>query len=317
MKIRLSKRHNEIFFAYLFLFPNLLGFLIFTFFPVISSLILSFIKYTTLSLSWPLDVTFVGLDNFIKLLAFHKEAGILKANDPYFWNYLWNTVYLMAGIPLNMAGSLVLALVLNQKRRGVIFYRTLFFLPTMCQGVAIVLLWKWIYNYDYGLLNTMIRNIGDFFNLNLEGIRWISAKWIKPSMIIMGFWTLIGGYNMILYLAALQGVPRELYEAAKIDGANAWQEFWAVTWPMISPTTFFIAIMSVIGGFQAGFMAAYVLARGGPYGASTTLMYYIYNNFYSWHNFGYASTIAWFMFLLIFITTIINWRFGGKLVHYQ
>jgi len=304
-------------YAYLFLLPNLIGFLIFTFLPVISSFVLSFVRYKSLSFSWPPDIEFVGLAHFIKLLGFHREAGILKANDPLLWKYLWNTIYLMAGIPLCMAGSLILALILNKKKKGVTFYRTLFFLPTMCQGVAIILLWKWIYNYDYGLLNTIIRNIGDFFGFNLEGIRWISAKWIKPSMIIMGFWTLVGGYNMILYLAALQGIPRELYEVAEIDGANAWQKFWAVTWPMISPTTFFIAIMSIIGGFQAGFMAAYVLAKGGPHGASTTLMYYIYKNFYDWHNFGYASCIAWFMFLLIFITTMINWRFGGRLVHYR
>jgi multiple sugar transport system permease protein len=187
----------------------------------------------------------------------------------------------------------------------------------MAQGVAIMLLWKWIYNYDYGILNSIIRNVGDFLRINLEGIRWVSTKWIKPSIIIMSFWTLVGGYNMILYLAALQGIPKTLYEVAEIDGANAWQKFWAVTWPMISPTTFFIGIMSVIGGFQAGFMAAYILAKGGPHGASTTLMYYIYSNFYDWHNFGYASCIAWFMFMLIFIATMINWRYGGKLVHYS
>jgi len=317
MRFSLSKRHNEILYAYLFLLPNLIGFLIFTFLPVISSLILSFVKYKSLSFSWPPDIEFVGLAHFIKLLGFHHEAGILKANDPLLWKCLWNTIYLMGGIPLGMAGSLILALILNRKKKGVVFYRTLFFLPTMCQGVAIILLWKWIYNYDYGLLNTVIRNIGNFFNLNLEGIRWISAKWIKPSIIIMNFWTFVGGYNMILYLAALQGIPRELYEVAEIDGANAWQKFWAVTWPMISPTTFFIAIMSIIGGFQTGFMAAYVLAKGGPHRASTTLMYYIYKHFYNWHNFGYASCIAWFMFLLIFITTMVNWRFGGRLVHYQ
>lgn len=316
MRFSLTKKQNEIFFAYLFLLPNLIGFAIFIFLPVIASLILSFIEYQTLSFSWPPDIKFIGLTNFIKLLGFHREVGKLVANDPLFWKYLWNTIYLMFGIPITMAISLILAVVLNQKHKGVVFYRTVFFLPSMCQGVAIALLWLWLYNHDYGLLNNFIRNVGDIFNFRVTGVRWLSAEWIKPSIIIMGIWTAVGGYNMILYLAALQNIPGELYEAAEIDGATGWQRFWAITWPMISPTTFFVAIMSIIGGFQAGFMVAYVFSRGGPHGSSTTLMYYIFDNFYRWGNFGYASCIAWFMFILIFVATMINWRFGGKLVHY-
>ncbi|MDD5085787.1 MAG: sugar ABC transporter permease, partial [Candidatus Omnitrophica bacterium] len=129
-------------------------------------------------------------------------------------------------------------------------------------------------------------------------------------------WQSIGGHNMILYLAALQGIPRELYEAADIDGASEWQKFWAVTWPQISPTTFFIAIMSIIGGFQSGFDAAYIMTGGGPNGSTTTIMYYIYNNAFQWFNMGYAAAIAWFLFLIIFIFTLLYWKVGGKLVHY-
>ena len=121
---------------------------------------------------------------------------------------------------------------------------------------------------------------------------------------------------MILYLAALQGIPRDFYDAADIDGASGWQKFWNITWPMISPTTFFIAIMATIGGFQGGFMQAYIMTRGGPAGATTTLEYYIFNNLYSWQHAGYAASIAWFLFIAIFIVTLFNWKFGGKLVHY-
>jgi multiple sugar transport system permease protein len=313
--MNLKSSQKETLIAYLFLLPNFLGFLIFTSLPVLASLILAFLKWDMISPDS--TIKFIGLANFIKLLGFHMEGGSLRANDPFFWKYLYNTVFLMMGIPLGMAGSLVLALAMNQKIKGIVFFRTIYFLPTMCSGVAIALLWKWMFNYDFGLLNSFIRSLGDLLHLRLEGIKWLtSEKWAKPSIILMGFWTYVGGMNMILYLAGLQNIPRDLYEAADIDGASGWQKFWAVTWPMISPTTFFIAIMSVIGGFQGGFMIAYILTRGGPNGATTTLAYYIFNNLYVWQRMGYASAIAWFLFVVIFIVTLFNWRFGGKLVHY-
>ncbi len=312
-----NKRRSEIIAAYIFLLPNLLGFLVFTLLPVIAALLLSFVDYQGLELTWPPSVKCIGFGHFIKLLGFHKEMGHIIANDPQFWKFLWNTIFLMFGIPIGMAGSLILALALNKKYRGVVFYRTLFFLPAMSQIVAIALLWKWIYNYNFGMVNTLIRNVGEFFGLQLTGMHWLSAEWIKPSMVIASFWTYVGGHNMILYLAALQNIPRQLYEAADIDGATGMQKFWTVTWPLISPTTFFIAIMSIIGGFQGGFILAYIMAGGGPHGASTTLMYYIFNNFFRWGNFGYASCISWVMFIMIFIVTVINWRYGGKLVHYS
>jgi len=126
----------------------------------------------------------------------------------------------------------------------------------------------------------------------------------------------VGGYNMILYLAALQGVPRDLYEAAEIDGANSWQKFWSVTWPQVSPTTFFIATMSIIGGFQAGFDPAYIMTGGGPNGSTTTIIYYIYNNAFQWQEMGYAAAISWILFIVIFVITILKWKVFGKLVHY-
>ncbi len=288
--------------AYGFLFPNLVGFLVFTSLPVLASLLLSFVEWDLLS--WP--PKFVGLNNYFQLI-----------RDPFFWKYCWNTVYLMLSIPFSMAGSLILALALNQKLKGVIFFRTVYFLPTLCSGVAIYMLWRLIYNPDFGVLNQFIAKFGETLNLKLTGPQWLTDEnWAKPALIIMGVWQMVGGYNMILYLAALQGVPRDYYDAAEVDGANAWQKFWAVTWPQISPTTFFIAIMSIIGGFQAGFDPAYIMTGGGPNGSTTTIIYYLYNNAFQWHNMGYAAAIAWVLFIIVFVFTILQWRFYGKNVHY-
>jgi multiple sugar transport system permease protein len=305
---------KETFWAYTFLAPNLLGFLLFTFLPVVASLLLSFIKWDIIT--WP--PKWIGLDNFIKLLGFSKVAGIWQANDPLFWKYLGNTVFLMLIIPFSMFGSLLAAVALNQKIKGIVFFRTIYFLPAVCSGVAIAILWKWMYNPDFGIINLMISRVGDFLHIPLHGPNWLSSTtWAKPALMFMTFWLTLGGYNMILYLAALQGIPRELYEVAEIDGASAWHKFWAITIPLISPTTFFIAIMSVIGGFQGGFMAAYIMTGGGPAGSTTTLEYYIFNNLYVFQHSGYAACIAWVLFIIIFFITILTWRFGGKLVHYH
>jgi multiple sugar transport system permease protein len=265
-------------------------------------MIISFTKWDLLSG----NIQFVGFDNYIQL-----------AKDTYFWKYCGNTIYMMASIPLGMAGSLILALALNQKLKGIVIFRTLYFLPTLCSGVAIYMLWRLIYNPEFGLLNAGIAKFGEIIGLGLKGPNWLQDEaWAKPALIIMGVWQSVGGFNMILYLAALQGVPRDLYDAAEVDGANAWQKFWAVTWPQISPTTFFIAIMSIIGGFQAGFDPAYVMTGGGPNGSTTTIIYYLFNNAFKWYQMGYAAAIAWVLFTIIFLFTMLQWRYYGKTVHY-
>jgi multiple sugar transport system permease protein len=303
---------NETVAGYVFLLPNFLGFLAFTLIPVFASLGLSFVDWDLFS-----PPKFVGFANFVNLLGFHREAGALIANDANFWTYLYNTVYMMLGIPFCIAGSLILALAINQKLKGIVFFRTILFLPTVCSGVALLILWKWVYNPDYGMLNAVLSQIFSVLHLNIRPPEWLlDPMWAKPALIIMGVWGAVGGTSMILYLAALQGVPRELYEAAEIDGANNWRKFWAVTVPFISPTTFFVTITSIIGGFQGGFMAAYIMTNGGPAGSTTTLDFYIYQNAYTWFKMGYAASISWFLFIVIFIVTLINWRFGGKLVHY-
>ncbi len=290
--------------GYGFLLPNFIGFLVFTSIPVLASLALSFMKVDLISS--PKLFKLVWFENFRQL--FH---------DPYFWKYCWNTVVLMLAIPFSLAGSLILALALNQKLKGIVVFRTIYFLPTICSGVAIYVLWRLIYNSDFGVLNTLIAKFGTLLHLPLKGPNWLTDEaWAKPALIIMGVWQSVGGYNMILYLAALQGVPRDFYEAAEIDGANSWQKFWAVTWPQISPTTFFIATMSIIGGFQAGFDPAYIMTGGGPNGATTTIIYYIYNNAFEWQQMGYAAAISWVLFLVILGITVVKWKVFGKLVHY-
>ena len=312
MPLSIKKRHSESIAAYLFLLPNFLGFLIFTLLPVLFSLALSFTDWDLFS-----PPKFIGMANFVNLAGFHVEAGSLIPNDPLFWKYLGNTVFLMMVIPFEIFGALLLAMAMNQKIKGIVAFRTIYFLPSITNGAAICLMWFWIYAPEFGLLNNLIRHLGEFLHVPLEGVQWLtSTQWAKPSLMVLGLWVLIGGYNMILYLAALQGIPKDFYDAADIDGASGWHKFWHITWPMISPTTFFISIMAIIGGFQGGFMYAYMLTRGGPSGATTTLEYYIYNNLTSWQHAGYAACIAWFLFILIFIITIFNWRFGGKLVHY-
>lgn len=288
--------------AYAFLLPNFAGFLLFVLVPLCFSLVLAFCEWNLLE--WP--PRFVGFRNFHRLLF----------EDRDFWVYLYNTVFLMMVIPLNIAGSLVLALCLNRAVRGISLFRVVFLMPTFVAGVALCLLWKWLLNTDFGLINTLITTVGSWFGQTWQGPDWLGTKvWAKPALMLMGFWTAVGGINMILYLAGLQGISPELYEAARIDGASTWQQFRYVTWPLLAPTTFFIGIMGIIGGFQGGFEAAYVMTRGGPDGATTTVSYYIYINAYEYYRMGYASAIAWVLFLLVFTVTVINWRFGGHRVY--
>jgi len=300
-KFQLKDRTKEALAGYRFLMPNFVGFLVFTSIPVCASMALSFFSWDLLS-----PPKFVGIANFIELF-----------KDPFFWKYCWNTVVLMCAIPFSVAGSLLLALAMNQKLKGIVFFRTVYFLPTICSGVAIYVLWRFIYNPEFGALNAMIFKLGELIHLPLRGPNWLTdEQWAKPALIIMSVWQTVGGYNMILYLAALQGVPRDYYDAAEVDGANEWQKFWNVTWPQISPTTFFIVIMSIIGGFQAGFDPAYIMTGGGPNGSTTTIIYYIYNNAFQWHNMGYAAAISWILFIIVFIITVLQWRMFGRVVHY-
>jgi len=190
-------------------------------------------------------------------------------------------------------------------------FRLVFFLPTAASGIAIYILWKWILNPQYGLINAILSWFG------IQGPNWLlDSNWAKPSLILMGIWITMGGVNFLLYLAALQNIPQHLYEAADIDGAGVWKKFLTITLPLIKPTTFFIVIMSIIAGFQGGFAQTYVMTKGGPAGATTTIDYYIFNNAYVNFKMGYASAIAYVLFFIIFLFTLLNWKFGKKGVEY-
>jgi multiple sugar transport system permease protein len=278
-----------------FIAPNFTGFLLFISLPVIASLVLSFFDWDLLTAP-----KFIGLDNFKNLFA-----------DESFGNAFYNTAFLMLSIPLSMAASLFLALMVNKTIRGVIVYRTLYFFPSICSGIGLLILWRWIFNADFGLLNVLLSYVG------IIGPDWLgSVAWAKPALIFMGVWTAMGGPNMILYLAALHGVNPDLYEAASIDGAGPWSKFWSITWPMISPTTFFIFIMSIIGGFQGNFDSVYIITNGGPAGSTVTLSYQIYTHAYRLYNMGYAAAMAWLLFIVVFAVTLLTWKYGGKRVHY-
>lgn len=288
-------RIREIIAAILFVLPNFLGFLVFILLPVAASFALSFFQWDLLT-----PPKFIGFLNFSNLVT-----------DKAFLNAMYNTLFLLLGIPLSIGASLLLALLISKPMRGVVAYRTMYFIPTICAGVGLLLLWRWIYNPDFGLLNVLLSYIG------IKGPDWLgSIMWAKPALIFMGIWSSMGGTNMILYLAALQGVNPELYEAASIDGANAWQKFRHITWPMISPTTFFIVIMSIIAGFQGNFDNVYIMTRGGPAGSTETLSLHIYTHAYNLYNMGYAAAMSWILFVIIFVITILNWKYGGRKVHY-
>jgi len=269
-------------------------------------------------------VLFVWLCDALRLASLVSVMRL--PGDQRFWFYLYNTVFLMLALPVHMLMSLSLALLVNRKLRGIYVYRVVYFLPSITAGVA-VYIWWWIYNNNAGLLNQAISGVGEALDfalapLGLEvgpwrGRSWLDSPfWAKPALMMMSLWISAGGFHMILYLAGLQGIDPQLYEAARIDGAGKWQQFRHITWPMLSPTTFFILVMGIIHGLEGGFEQAYVMTHGGPGESTTTLSYYIFNNAYQWFNMGYAAAIAWVLFFLVFVATIINWRYAGRRVEY-
>ena len=314
--MKLTSRHRELLPAIGFLAPNFLGFVVFTVGPVLFSLGVAF---TNWNLQRTVPFRWVGLEGFGEM-----------AVSQDFWLYFLNTAYFMLGIPLAIAGALGLALLLSRPLRGVVVYRTMFYLPTFTSGVALMILWKALYNPDFGPINAVISHLGltppqwllstaNLVGLDVERVGLTMKQWglgARDAIIIMGIWIAIGGNNMLLYLAALSNVPLELYEAAEIDGASRWQACRHVTWPQLAPTTFFIVVMSFIGGLQGGFEQARVMTQGGPAGTTTTLAYYIYTKAFEEFQIGYASSVAWVLFVMIFAITLVNWRFGAKQLNY-
>ena len=281
--------------GYLFISPWILGFIIFTFGPFLYSLYLSFTRYTLVAApNW------VGISNFQRLFF----------EDRYFTKTLFNTFYYVVfRVPGVQIISLFLALILAQDLKGIAIYRTVFYLPTVTSGVATAILWQWIFNTRFGIINIALGRIG------IQGPGWLTTTtWSMPALILMSFWG-VGG-PMIIYLAALKNVPVQLYEAASIDGANAFQQFFNVTLPLITASIFFNVIMGIIGSFQV-FTQAYVITGGGP--ADSTLFYVLYLYRVAFENLrmGYASALAWILFLIILAFTMVQVVLSKRWVYYE
>ncbi len=288
--------------GYLFIAPWLLGFLLLTVGPMIYSMYLSFTSATLLS-----PPRWIGIENYQKMFS----------NDPLFFESFWNTIYyVIFAVPLGLVLSLLLALLLNQKLRGMSIFRTVFFLPSITNMVAVSVLWLWIFNPEFGLLNTALEKFG------IVGPLWLQSEaWAKPALILMSLWGIGGG--IIIFLSALQGVPQELYEAAELDGATSVRKFFHITIPMISPAIFFSLIMSIIGSFQV-FTQAFVMtssaqpgSEGGPNNATLFFVLYLYKKAFQEFKMGYASALAWMLFLVILVFTLMQIRLSKKWVYYE
>lgn len=272
----------------------MLGFFLFMAYPMIQGIILSFVKWSGLgSKEW------VGLANYIKMF-----------QDKHFLKAVWNTAYytmgiLLIGVPL----ALILAMLLNQKLRGRNFYRMAYYLPVITMMVAVSMLWKWLLSTNHGLVNYFLGFIG------IPKISWLlDPRWAMPGLILMSIWKGTG-FNMIIFLAGLQGIPKTYYEAADIDGANWWHKFKNITLPLLSPTTFFIIITTMIHSFQI-FQQAYIVTEGGPQDATTTVVYYVYKNAFQWFNMGYACAQAALLFAILILATFIQMRLQRRWVFY-
>jgi len=281
-------------FGYFFISPWLIGFACFAIGPIIASFYLSLTNYDLFTPS-----KWIGLGNY---------KGLFE--DPLFLTSIYNTVYyVIFAVPLGIVFSLSLALLLNQKLHGIATYRTIFYLPAVTSGVAVALLWMWLFNADFGLINFFLVKLG------LSGVAWlVDPEWAKPAFILMSLWGAGGG--MIIFLGSLQGVPVQLYEAAEIDGANWLHKFWHITFPMISPAIFFNLIMGIIGSFQI-FTQAYIMTGGGPANATLFYVLYVFRNAFMLLKMGYASAMAWILFVLVLILTLIQFKLAGKWVYYE
>jgi len=287
-------RARNTFWFYIFASPWILGFLMFNLGPMIASLYLSLTNYSVL-----MPTRFVGLYNYQEML----KDKLLRIS-------IWNTAYYAGlGVPLGIILALILALLLNHKDlRGRSFFRSTFYVPSIMPIVALSILWIWLLQPRYGLINTFLHFFG------IKGPNWLGDPvWSKPGLILMSL-TGVGG-NMVIFLAALQGVPVHLYEAAELDGANWWNKFRHVTIPMISPAIFFTLIMGFIGSFQV-FTQSYIMTEGGP--ADSTLFYvlYLYRYAFDYFKMGYASAMAWFLFIIIVTLTFVQFRLGTRWVYY-
>lgn len=279
--------------GYLFISPWIIGFVVFTAGALLGSFSISLTKWNIVG-----TPEIVGLANYQKMV-----------EDRFFWQSIKVTLYYLLNVPLNVVLGLLLALLLNQKVQGLSVFRTIFFLPSVASGVAVSLLWMWIFNPRFGIINVLLKKIG------IIGPLWLGSEaWAIPALIIMSIWGVGGG--MLIYLGALQGIPTAFYEAATLDGAGAWKKLLHITVPMITPVLLLNLVMGVIVSFQV-FTQAYVMTDGGPNYATLFYVMYLYQQAFVWFNMGYASALSWVLFLIILVFTVIILKTSSSWVYYE
>jgi len=280
---------------YLCIAPWLIGFILFYLGPVIASLYFSFTEWDLLS-----PPKFIGMDNYVKIFT----------RDPLFLQSLKVTlIYTFTYVPLDLVLGLLIALLLNRQIRGIGLFRTIFYLPSVLTGVAYVVMWMWIFNPQVGLINTLLKYVG------IQGPRWLlDPKYALWALVLMSVFQV--GRSMVIYLAGLQDVPKELHEAASIDGANSWERFWKITLPLLTPSILFNLIFGMIMTFQS-FTNVYIATNGGPLDSTLFYVLYLYQKAFAFFEMGYASALAWILFLMVLVLTIIIFRTSGKWVFYR
>jgi multiple sugar transport system permease protein len=285
-KLRMARREYS---AYLFIAPGLLVFSLFTVFALLFAFYLTFHEWSIIEPDKP----FVGLQNYSDMV-----------NDERFRRSILNTLYFTgASVPLGMLAGLAIALLLNQPLRGRGLLRTLYFLPVVTPFVVVAIIWKWLYNGDYGLFNYYLLKT----HLISEPLAWLSDKNLAmPGVVLMTVWSSVG-FSMVVYLAGLQAIPEELYEAARVDGAGPWARLRHITLPMLRPTTLFLAVMGIIGSFQV-FTQIFVMTSGGPVDRTTTMVFFIYESAFKFFEMGYASTLAFALFAMLLAFTVMQLR---------
>lgn len=281
--------------AWLFMLPSLVLFLTFTGIPVIAAFAISFTQWDLFN-----PARFVGLGNYTKLLG-----------DPIFSRVMGNTAYfVLLSVPVQMLIGLGCALALNRGLKGQTFFRVAYFLPVVTSTIAAALVWAWLFNANFGLVNALLTLFGVS-----DPPRWLaSSQWAMPAVIIVSIWQNLG-YAMVLFLAGLQNIRADLYDAAAMDGARGWRRLWFITLPLLSPTTFFVLIISIIGSFQI-FELVFVMTQAGPANATNTLVYYIYQNGFQFYQMGYASAAAMVLFVIVLIMTLVQYALQNRWVHY-
>jgi len=280
---------------YLYLLPTIVGLLLFSAGAVAASFFLSFTEWDIIT-----PPRWIWLDNY---------AGLWHSD--FFWEVLRHTLeFVVLAVPASVLAALALALLVNTSLRGITFFRTVYFLPVVSSMIAVALVWSWIFSPRYGLLNTLLNAL-----FGIQGPAWLDdTAWALPAMVIVTVWKGLG-YSMVIFLAGLQNIPPDLYHAATLDGAGTWRRFRHITLPLLSPTTFFVLVITLINAFQV-FEQTYVLTKGGPANSTVTLSYYVYQNAFQFFHMGMAAAVSYVLFALLFGVTLLQFRLQRRWVFY-